>query len=90
MMTDHSGDVLNLDLLSNPQALDSHRRTSVGVPAQEPQWALAGTVESAHHWNSGRRRRLRKQLDASTDIGQALMFDLGAFSGGTELDWDWD
>jgi len=85
-----SHDVLNPDFLSDPKALDSHRRTSVSVVAQEPQWPLAGTVESAHQRNSGQRRRLRKQLDASADIGHAPMFDLWAFSGGTELDWDWD
>ncbi len=89
-MTYHSDDVLNPDFPSDAKALDFNRRTSVGVVAQEPQWPLAGTDESAHQRNSGQRRRLRKQLDASTDIGHAPMFDLWAFSGGTELDWDWD
>lgn len=90
MMRYHSHDVLNPDLLSDPKALASHLRTSVGVVAQEPQYPSAGTDESAHQRNSGQRRRLRKQLDASADIGHAPMFDLWAFSGGTELDWDWD
>lgn len=90
MMTDQSNDVLSLDLLSNPRAFDSHRRALVGVVEQEPRWPLAGTDDSSHQRISGQRRRLRKQLDASTDIGHAPMFALCAFSGGTELDWDWD
>ena len=89
-MTDQSNDVLNRDLLSDPKAIDFHRRTLVGVVAQEPRWPLAGTDDSAHQRNSRQRRRLQKQLDASVDIGPAPMFALSGFSGGKELDWDWD
>jgi len=90
MMTYQSDGVLNLDLLSDPKALDSHRRTLVDVVEQEPRWPLAGRDDSAHQRNSGQLRRPRKQFDASADIGHTPMFSLCAFSGGAELDWDWD
>jgi len=90
MMTNQSDDVLNLDLLSHPNALDSHRRTLVGMAEQDPRRPLAGTDDSEHQGNTGQRRRLRKQVDASADIGHTPMLALCASSGGAELDWDWD
>ena len=90
MMTAESDDVLNHDLLSDPKAVDAQCRTSVGVVEQETQWPLAGKDDSARQRNSRQRGRLRKQLDASPDIGHAPMYASCAFSGGTELDWDWD
>jgi|GEM_PF-5797915 len=90
MMTYQSDDVLNLDLLSDPKALDSHRRTLVGVVEQRPRRSLAGTDDSAHQRNTGQRRRSRKQFASSADIGHTPMLALCACSGGAELDWDWD
>lgn len=98
-MTNQSDDVRNCDHLSRLKPLDAVRRTIVGAESQEPQWTLAGTDHVAHQRNtddsahqriSGRRSRSRRQFDASPDIGHAPMFALTAFSGGTELDWDWD
>ena len=99
MMRNQSDDLRNPDHLSNLKPLDSIRGTIVGAESQEPKWPLAGTDHVAHQRNtddsahqriSGRRSRSRKQFDASADIGQAPMFALTTFSGGTELDWDWD
>ena len=90
MMTYDSDDVLNLNLLSNPKALDSNRRTLVDVVEQEPRRPLSGTDDLEQRRNSGQRRRLRKQFDESAGVGHTPMFALCIFSGGTELDWDWD
>ena len=90
MMTNQNYDVRNRNHLSNLRPFDSIRRAIVGAESQKPRWPLAGTDDSAHQRNSGQRSRLRKKFDASADIGHAPMFALCAFSGGTELDWDWD
>lgn len=90
MMTAQSDDVLNHDILSNPKAVDAQFKTSVGVVEQETQRPLAGKDDSARQRNTRHRGRLRKQFDASADIGHASMSALSAFSGGTELYWDWD
>jgi hypothetical protein len=90
MMTYQSDDVLNPGLLSGFKALDSHPGKLVGVVEQEPRLPVADTDDSAHQRNSGQRRRLRNQFDASAVIGHTPMFSLSAFSGGAELDWDWD
>lgn len=79
-----------MDLLPDSSAIDSNRRAVAGAGTPKLQWLRAAGDDSARQRNSGQRRRLRKQSDASEVISYAPVSALCGFSGGTELDWDWD